>query len=337
MRAEFITGLSGLSLTNEEVALLRAVRPAGVILFGRNVRDARQLRALTEDVRACLGGEDVLLAVDQEGGRVQRLGPPHWRTLPPAAAFGRLYERDPQAALEAARLTARLVAGDLRTVGINTDCAPVLDVPVPGSHSIIGDRAYGRAPALVAQLGQAFAQGLLDGGVLPVIKHIPGHGRASADSHRSLPVVTSARDLLEHTDFHPFRALKDLPAAMTAHVVFSAVDAAAPASISARVTSEIIRGSIGFDGLLMSDDLGMRALKGSMAARAKAVLAAGSDLALCCSGETSVTASVAAALGPLQGRAAARFQRACAVFEQQQPFDVAAAEARLAEALRPAG
>jgi beta-N-acetylhexosaminidase len=337
MRAEFIAALSGLSLTAAEAALLRAARPCGVILFARNIRDPGQVRALTDAVRAALGREDALLAIDQEGGRVQRLRPPHWRALPPAATFGRLYERDRWTALRAARLTARLIAADLRAVGINTNCAPVLDVPVPGSHAVIGDRAYGAVPAVVAELGRVFAEGLLAGGVLPIMKHIPGHGRAMADSHRARPVVTSARNVLEESDFLPFHALKDMPAAMTAHVVFTAIDPDAPASTSARVTREVIRGAIGFAGLLVSDDLGMSALAGSMAARAKAVVAAGTDVALCCSADTAVTESVAAALGPLQGRAAERFAHASAVFQQQRPFDVAEAEACLAAALGPVG
>jgi len=271
--------------------------------------------------------------IDQEGGRVRRLRPPHWRELPPAAAYGAIYAQDRERGLHAARLAARLTAADLRDVGINTDCAPVLDVPVAGSHEVIGDRAYGREPAQVTALGRAVAEGFMAGGVLPVIKHIPGHGRATADSHKSLPVVGAGCDELEATDFATFRALNAMPAAMTAHVVFTAIDAEAAASVSPRVTGEVIRGSIGFDGLLMSDDLGMQALSGTIAERAAAVVAAGSDLALLCSGKLSETEAVAAVVPKLGGAALARYRRACAVFGQQQPFDMAEAVARLAEAL----
>jgi beta-N-acetylhexosaminidase len=328
----FITALAGLDLTPGERSVLRQARPCGVILFARNIADPGQVQRLVQDAKASVGA-DILVLVDQEGGRVQRLRPPHWRALPPAAAYAAIQAQDPATALDAARLVARLTAADLRVLGINTNCTPVLDVPVAGSHDIIGDRAYGSEPMQVAALGRAVAEGFLAGGVLPVAKHVPGHGRATADSHMSLPVVRTGRDELEATDFAPFRALSDLPAAMTAHVVFSAIDADRAASISPRVTEEIIRGSIGVDGLLMSDDLNMKALSGSVAERAAAVIAAGSDLALLCSGNLSETESVAGAVPALDGAALARYRRACAVFAQQQPFDVGQAEARLVEAL----
>jgi beta-N-acetylhexosaminidase len=333
MLSAFITGLAGLDLTAREASVLRQARPCGVILFARNVADPQQLRRLVEDAKAAVGADDILVLIDQEGGRVRRLRPPHWRELPPAAAYGAIYAAERARALRAARLAARLTAADLRAVGINTNCAPVLDVPVAGSHEVIGDRAYGQDVGQVTALGRAVAEGFMAGGVLPVIKHIPGHGRAAADSHKSLPVVATGRDELEATDFAPFRALNAMPAAMTAHVVFSAIDAEAAASVSPRVTSEVIRGSIGFDGLLMSDDLGMQALLGSIAERAAAVIAAGSDMALLCSGNLSETEAVAAAVPKLDGTALARYRRACAVFGQQQPFDLAEAEACLAEAL----
>ena len=334
MLSAFIAGLAGAQLDAREAALLRQTRPCGVILFARNVESPEQVRRLVSDVRTAIGSDDLLVLIDQEGGRVQRLKPPHWRALPPAAAYGRLYQRDQQGALAAARLAARLTAADLSALGINTDCTPVLDVPVPGGHDVIGDRAYGSTPDQVCALGRAVAEGFMDGGVLPVIKHIPGHGRATKDSHLELPVVNASRADLEANDFAPFRALAGMPAAMTAHVVFTAIDAQAPASTSARVTAEIIRGAIGFDGLLMSDDLGMRALTGTIAERAQAVLAAGSDLALLCSGDLSDTESVAGVVPSLQGRALVRFANACAVFRQQSTFDVAEAEARLGEVLR---
>src|SRR5689334_11030948 len=275
MRSAFITGLAGPRLSAEEAALLAAARPCGIILFQRNVTDPEQVRRLTEAARAAVGAEDFLVLIDQEGGRVQRLRPPHWRDRPAAAVYGAAHARDPAAALRAARLAAGLSARDLFALGINTSCAPVLDVPVPGGHDIIGDRAYANTSEEVIALGGAVAEGLLAGGVLPVIKHIPGHGRATKDSHRELPKVFTAREELERTDFLPFRALNHLPAAMTAHVVFAAIDPTLPASISPRVTSEIIRGSIGFAGLLLSDDLGMAALTGPLPQRALAVLGAG--------------------------------------------------------------
>ncbi|KAB2910708.1 MAG: beta-N-acetylhexosaminidase [Hyphomicrobiaceae bacterium] len=337
MLSAFIAALAGPELSSAEAAVLRAARPCGIILFARNAVEPEQVRRLTDAVRTAIGSGEVLVLIDQEGGRVQRLRPPHWRALPPAAAYAKVYDGDPGAALRAARLSARLTAADLRALGINTNCTPVLDVPVPGSHDIIGDRAYGTAPDQVAALGRAVAEGHMAGGVLPVIKHIPGHGRATKDSHLDLPVVQAPRAELEASDFAPFRALAAMPAAMTAHVVFTAIDADRPASTSARVTGEVIRGSIGFGGLLMSDDLGMRALSGSISERAKAVLAAGSDVALLCSGNLAETESVAAAVPPLEGPSLARFRRACAVFGQQEAFDVVEAEAGLARLLRGTG
>ena len=308
------------------------MRPCGVILFARNVVDPTQLRQLTDDIRTAIGTGDSLILIDQEGGRVQRLRPPLWRELPPAARYAEAYARDAARAVHTAHLVARLMAAELREVGINTDCAPVLDVPVAGSHAIIGDRAFGDEPGQIAALGAAVARGLIDGGVLPVMKHIPGHGRATADSHLDLPVVTASLDELARTDFESFRQLTYLPAAMTAHVVFGSIDPSAPASTSKAVTSRIIRGAIGFDGLLMSDDLGMHALTGPIEARAQAVLAAGSDVALLCSGNLADAEAVAAVTPRLAGAALARFERACAVIRQQpQPFDEAEAIACLAE------
>jgi beta-N-acetylhexosaminidase len=333
MLAAFITALAGPDLAPAEAAVLRAARPCGVILFARNVRDTDQVRRLTEAARDCVG-DDILVLIDQEGGRVRRLKPPHWRELPPAAAYGRLYADNPADACLAARLAARLTAAELRAAGINTNCAPVLDVPVAGSHDIIGDRAYGAEPRQVCDLGLAVAEGYMAGGVLPVIKHIPGHGRATKDSHLDLPVVAAARADLDSADFAAFRRLAHLPAAMTAHVVFEAIDPSLPASVSPRVTREIIRGAIGFDGLLMSDDLGMKALTGSIGERAQAVIAAGSDLALVCSGDLADSEAVAAVAPKLEFAARDRFERARAVFRQQQPFDIAQAEAGLALALR---
>ena len=338
MTLAFITGLSGETLTADEAGFLRSAAPAGVILFSRNCVGPEQIRRLVGDARDAAGqGDDLLVLIDQEGGRVQRLRPPLGRALPSADAYACLYGDDAEAATDAAFLAARLLAEDLRKLGINTNCAPVLDVPVAGAHDIIGDRAYGRAPGQVARLGRAVADGFMAGGVLPVIKHIPGHGRATADSHLALPAVDTPRDVLEATDFAPFKALADMPAAMTAHVVFTAVDPHAPASTSRRVTEEVIRGTIGFDGLLMSDDLCMKALTGPVGERASAVLAAGSDLALHCSGDLAEMEAVAAAVPALDGDALRRFRAALAVLGRSEPYDSGQAAAQLARVLGTGG
>jgi beta-N-acetylhexosaminidase len=333
MLAAFITALAGPELEPQEQAVLRATRPCGIILFARNVVDPQQVRRLSDAARAAVG-HDILVLIDQEGGRVRRLRPPHWRELPAAAAYAKLYADDPAQARRTARLAAQLTAMDLRSAGINTNCVPVLDVPAPGSHDIIGDRAYGADPEQVAALGRAVAEGHMAGGVLPVIKHVPGHGRALADSHLELPVVSASLAEMERIDFATFRACADLPAAMTAHVVYEAIDKAHPASTSARVIADVIRGGIGFDGLLMSDDLGMQALSGSMGERTRDVLAAGCDVALVCSGDLADTEAAAAAAPALDGAALARYRRACAIVQQPQVLDVAAAENSLAQALR---
>jgi beta-N-acetylhexosaminidase len=334
MLSAFTAGLSGPELSADEAAVLREARPCGIILFARNAIDPQQIRRLVDAAKNAVGTDAILVLVDQEGGRVQRLGPPRWRPLPSAAAFGALYARDRELALRSAHLTARLTALDLANVGINTNCAPVLDVPVEGSHAVIGDRAYGATADQVIALGRAVAQGLMAGGVLPVVKHVPGHGRATKDSHEDLPVVEASVAELGQADFATFHALAALPAAMTAHVLFTSIDPEHPASASPRVIQEIIRDRIGFDGLLLSDDLGMKALSGSIAERAEAVLAAGSDIALLCSGNLSETVSVARVAPPLQGAALRRFERARAVIGQQQPFDSGEAEACVAAALR---
>lgn len=280
-----ILGCAGPALSAQERAFFRDADPLGFILFRRNCESPEQVAALVAGLRASVGRADAPVLIDQEGGRVARLRPPHWPAHPPAGVIGALALRDRAAGLEAARLNGRLLAHTLLGLGITVDCAPVCDVPVEGAHDIIGDRAFGRDPVLVADLSRAFAEGMLAGGVLPVVKHIPGHGRAFADSHAELPVVDAPRDVLEATDFAPFRALADLPLAMVAHVVLTAVDPAAPASTSATVIRDVVRGpSIGFQGLLFSDDLSMGALRGTMAERTRAVLAAGCDVALHCNG-----------------------------------------------------
>ncbi len=332
-RTALITGLAGTELSGDERKFLRDARPAGIILFTRNCAGHEQIRRLVGEAHSAIGADDVLVLIDQEGGRVQRLRPPLGRALPPAAAYARVFARDPAKAVRMARQAARLLAHDLKSLGINTECAPVLDVPVPGAHDIIGDRAYGRDVATVTALGRAVAEGFMAGGVLPVIKHIPGHGRATSDSHLALPVVSTDAATLRATDFAAFKALADMPAAMTAHVVFSAIDAGAPASTSAKVTREIIRGEIGFNGLLMSDDLGMHALEGPMRTRAAAVIAAGSDVALHCSGNLAEMHEAEAGVSALAGDAARRFANAVAVFSRAEPFDISGAEASLGEAM----
>src|ERR1700684_1908122 len=273
MRA-FITGVAGPALTHEERQFLRDAQPWGLIVFVRNIAGPDPLRRLIGEFRSLVGRAAPVL-IDQEGGRAQRLGPPHWPKYPPGAAYGALYDRDRESGLAAARLGAHLIASDLADLGIDVDCLPLGDVPVPGSDAVIGDRAYGTEPSKVAAVAGAIAEGLADGGVLPVLKHIPGHGRATADSHKRLPVVKVGRETLEATDFAAFRALNHLPMAMSAHVVFSALDPVAPATTSAVIVRDVIRDSIGFAGLLMSDDISMGALSGSLAERTGAALAAG--------------------------------------------------------------
>jgi beta-N-acetylhexosaminidase len=330
----FIAGCSGLELTPDEIAFFRDADPWGFILFKRNVDRPEQVRALCDALRDTVGRADAPILIDQEGGRVQRMGPPHWPRYPAGRAYGRLHANDPLVRRELTRLGARLIAHDLLAVGINVDCLPVLDVPIPGAHDVIGDRAYGQDPRTVAVLGRAAAEGLLAGGVLPVIKHIPGHGRAFADSHLALPVVDTPRDELERHDFAPFRVLADMPLAMTAHVVYTSLDRERPATTSARVMTDVIRGHIGYDGLVMSDDLSMQALSGSFRERAEASFAAGCDVALHCNGQLEemravAEASPALADEPLR-RAKAALQR---IRHEPEPFDPVDARARLDAAL----
>ena len=325
----FITGLSGLTLTADERAFLREARPWGLILFKRNIQDKIQVTDLINELLEELGA-DVPVLVDQEGGRVQRLGPPHWPAYPAGAAYGRLYDRDAGAGLTAARLGARLIAADLAQLGINVDCLPLADVPVSGADRVIGDRAYGETPAKVAAIAAAIAEGLAAGGVLPVLKHIPGHGRANADSHEKLPVVHAPRATLEASDFAAFRPLKKLPLAMTAHVVFTAIDPVLPATTSATMIGEVIRGLIGFDGILMSDDISMGALSGSIAERTRAAIAAGIDVVLHCNGKLDEMQAVAAAAPELAGDASRRAVAALAARKSAQAIDLTVARREFA-------
>jgi beta-N-acetylhexosaminidase len=307
----FITGLAGTVLTPAERGFLRESEPWGLIVFKRNVDTPAQVIRLVAAFRDAVG-RDAPVLVDQEGGRVQRLGPPHWPAYPTGAAYGRIYDRDPALGLEAAYLGARLIAADLIAVGIDVDCLPIADVPVAGANSVIGDRAYGESADKVAALARSVADGLLAGGVLPVLKHIPGHGRATADSHDALPVVETDRETLMRTDFAAFRPLGDLPLAMTAHVVYSAIDPIAPATTSVTLVRDVIRGWLGFRGLLMSDDISMGALSGSIDARSRAAISAGCDVVLHCNGELAEMRIVASAVPALTGAAAARAQAALA-------------------------
>ncbi len=304
-----IYGCSGASLTAEERRFFTEARPTGFILFERNCLNPDQVLRLVAELKEISGRAGTPILIDQEGGRVRRLKPPNWRDHPTAAALGALAKHDRAMAGEAVRLNAELIAAELVDLGITVDCAPVLDVPAPGSHDIIGDRAFGNDPDTVAALGLAAAEGFLSRGVLPVIKHIPGHGRAAADSHHGLPVVETAAGELGKTDFPPFRALAHMPWAMTAHVVYTALDKDNPATTSERVIRDTIRGSLGFDGVLVSDDIGMKALTGSCSERAAAALAAGCDLVLHCSGDIAEMEDTARGLGPLTGDAVARLAR----------------------------
>ena len=324
----FITGLSGLSITAAERSFLHAADPWGLILFKRNIQSPVQTAALIEEFRSIVRSAEAPVLVDQEGGRVQRLGPPHWPSYPCAATYGRLYDHDRARGLGAARLGGRLIAADLAAVGITVDCTPVADVPVAGADAVIGDRAYGDTPDKVAAIAGSLAQGLGDGGVLPVIKHLPGHGRATADSHLKLPVVKAPRDLLESTDFAAFRPLARLPLGMTAHVVFTAIDPDLPATTSATMIGQVIRGFIGFDGMLMSDDLSMGALSGGLAERTRAALAAGCDMALHCNGVLAEMEAVAGAAPELAADAARRATAALAARRRAVPLDLAQARAQ---------
>ncbi|TFV35143.1 beta-N-acetylhexosaminidase [Bradyrhizobium frederickii] len=325
----FITGVSGTELTAVEREFIRDQRPWGFILFKRNVATPAQVAALVAELRNAIGFADAPVLIDQEGGRVQRLGPPHWPVYPPGAVFSTLFDTDSALGLTAARLSARLIAADLADLGITVDCLPLADVPVAGADAVIGNRAYGTEPVKVAAIARAVTEGLEQGGVLPVLKHIPGHGRATADTHFKLPTVDTPRDELERTDFAAFKPLSDLPMAMTAHVVFSAVDPAHPATTSATMIADVIRGAIGFQGLLMSDDVSMNALSGNIAERTRAIFAAGCDMALHCNGNIEEMRAVAGQTPQLSGRALERANAALGARKAPQPLDREAARAEL--------
>ena len=333
MRSRAIYGCTGPELLPAEREFFRAVKPWGFILFARNVESPQQIRKLTASLRATVEDNSAPILIDQEGGRVARLKPPHWHERPAAARFGALYAASQDTAREAVYLNARLIAHDLSQLGINVDCLPVLDVPVSEADPVIGDRAFGSDPAQIIALGRAQIEGLIEGGVLPVMKHIPGHGRATADSHLALPHVDTEAEELSATDFVPFRSLNHCPMAMTAHVVYRAIDPQRPATTSPKVIRDIIRGEIGFDGLLMSDDLSMNALSGGLSARAKAALFAGCDVVLHCNGKMDEMKEVAEEAKTLDGQAQKRAQAALSHLSVPDEFDPAAAEDRLATLL----
>lgn len=303
-------GCSGLRLTPDEIAFFKEVKPAGFILFARNCDTPEQLKTLCASLAELCVISPAPILIDQEGGRVARLRPPHWLPHPPAAVFGALYERDPQKASNAVKAHGALIGAELAGLGITVDCLPVLDVLFPETHDVIGDRAFSQDADVIAHLGQALMDGLMSSGVVPVIKHIPGHGRATADSHLSLPVVSADHAALSKTDFQPFKACAAAPMAMTAHILYTQLDAAECATHSKHIIETIIRGEIGFDGLLMSDDVSMKALGGGLEQRARKALDAGCDIVLHCNGDMAEMQAVAAGVCVLEGRAAARLHDA---------------------------
>jgi beta-N-acetylhexosaminidase len=304
-----VFGCGGATLSRGERAFFRAANPLGFILFARNCRSPDQAAELVAALRETVGRADAPVLIDQEGGRVQRLRPPGWPQDPPAGRFGRLAQRRPDLAEEAVRLQAAATAADLRALGVTANAVPVLDLQRPGASDVVGDRAFSGDPEVVARLGRAVCEAHLAAGVLPIVKHLPGHGRAPVDSHVALPTVDAPLDELDGTDFAPFRALADMPWGMVCHVVFAAIDPARPASLSPTAIGETVRGRIGFDGLLVSDDLCMGALHGDAGSRAAAALAAGCDVALHCNGRLSEMESVAERIGPLSHAARRRLER----------------------------
>jgi beta-N-acetylhexosaminidase len=316
-----ISGCAGLQLTAEERDFFRQVKPWGLILFKRNVESSEQLKALTADFRACVDHKHAPVFIDQEGGRVQRMTEPNWRKYPSGRLFGELYKKDKVAGLRAARHCGHLLAKDLLDVGITSSCLPVLDVPQAGAHDVIGNRAYSMDVEQTMALARAHTAGLVDGGVMPVMKHIPGHGRAEVDSHHNLPVVKATRAELEASDFPPFASFADCPMAMSAHVIFTAIDKENPATLSRKVIKQVIRDQIGFRGLLMTDDLSMKALSGTFAEKTKAALAAGCDIVLHCGGAMAEMVEVAQAAGPLKSKALARAK--AALKTRRKPLPIA--------------
>ncbi len=326
MTKAFVSGCAGQLLSSEEHSFFREEDPWGLILFGRNISTPDQVRDLTSSFREAVGRADAPVLVDQEGGRVQRLRPPHWRKYPAGKVYGDLYREDPSAGLRAAWLGARLIAAELHDVGISIDCLPCLDVRFPETVDAIGDRAMSDDPDIVTRLGQAMIEGAHAGGILPVIKHIPGHGRAIVDSHLELPRVETAQSLLESVDFRPFKALSNVSLGMTAHIVYAGIDGETAGTQSSRIVRDIIRGHIGFDGCLLSDDISMHALGGSFGDRSRKIVEAGCDIVLHCNGDMNEMRAVAEVVPDLSGLSATRCETALAGLEAPAPdFDVDAA------------
>lgn len=320
-----IYGVKGTELTQDEIALFKRVNPYGYIIFARNIESPDQVKSLINSLRALSGRERLPVLIDQEGGRVARLKPPHWRKYPPAGAFAAIAATDQKKAERGVYYNARVMAEELYALGITVDCAPLADLPVKGSHDVIGDRAFGHDAQQVISLAKAQAEGLMDGGVVPVLKHIPGHGRACCDSHHELPIVSESLDVLKQTDFVPFKALAHLPMGMTAHVMYTSIDDKRMATVSPEAI-RLIREEIGFDGLLMSDDLSMKAMEGSFTQRAQDVINAGCDMILHCNGDMEEMLAVAEGVAPLEGRS---LERAISAMEQvgaPKTFDIAEAK-----------
>ncbi|MBF0248577.1 MAG: beta-N-acetylhexosaminidase [Alphaproteobacteria bacterium] len=303
-----VFGCAGTALSDDERAFFRETDPLGFILFQRNCETPDQVRALVNDLRETVGRADAPVLIDQEGGRVARLKPPHWPEFPSARAYAKLYAKNAFEGIDAAETGGWLIAHELAQLGVTVDCAPVLDLVQKGADPIIGDRAFGPDVETISILAKAFMDGLMTGGVSPVIKHIPGHGRATVDSHKALPVVDTDLATLQDTDFAPFRALHMAGWGMTAHVVYTAVDKKRPATMSETVIRDVIRGQLGFQGVLLSDDLSMKALKGGFADRARDCLAAGCDVALHCNGDRAEMQAVRDGAAEMSSKAWARFK-----------------------------
>tara|TARA_B100000676_G_C18043523_1_gene826500 strand:- start:362 stop:1372 length:1011 start_codon:yes stop_codon:yes gene_type:complete len=326
---------AGHHLTDDERAFFKDANPFGFILFADNINTPDQIRALTESLRETVGRDDAPILIDQEGGRVARLTPPQWRSAPPAKVFGDLALGDMEAARRAAEINARLIASELYDLGINVDCAPVLDLSIPGAHDVIGDRSFGSDPDLVIVIARAFADGLMAGGVLPMIKHVPGHGRAMADSHKELPTINLPRAELETTDFAPFKGLSDMPLAMTAHILFPQIDPERPATVSPLIIEEIVRGYIGFEGLVVSDDVTMAALSGTDRERAEQTRKAGCDIVLHCYADLPQMQEIASGSGELSEESASRFENARKrIADDPQTLDTTALSGELDELLK---
>jgi beta-N-acetylhexosaminidase len=331
----FITGISGTTLSAGERSFIDHEHPWGMILFARNIEDPRQVERLVDEFREAVGRGKAPVLIDQEGGRVQRMRPPHWHGYATGRKLGEMWQANRKSGERAIYLHSRLIAHDLRSVGINVDCLPVLDVPVAGSHDVIGDRAYSQVAEEVAEIGRIACKGLMDGGVLPVIKHIPGHGRAGSDSHLELPEVDADHEALAASDFLPFARLADMPMAMTAHVRYHALDRDNPATTSRHVIEKIIRGEIGFDGLLMSDDVSMQALEGDLGQRTDACFEAGCDMVLHCNGKMEEMEEVSTVCRVLEGESLDRAERALAMLETPDEIDVDALRFEYREILEP--